>query len=121
MKDMEKSITHIQNCSISRLLFVLGIEKTLLRIFLSILRQILFLRDLYDDVEPLIVHAVCNSQHASAITSILKVTVSDYGDHICVKVDDWVGATELIIKLKPKVVERLNFASAFFESVEGCL
>ena len=37
---------------------------------------------------------------------VLKVTVSDFGDSICVKVDDRVGAAELIIKLKPKVVER---------------
>ena len=33
------------------------------------------------------------------------------------EVDDRVGATELIIKLKPKVVERWNFASASFGSV----
>ena len=33
--------------------------------------------------------------------------VSDFDDKICVKhVDDRVGDTELIIKLKPKVVER---------------
>ena len=38
--------------------------------------------------------------------SPVKVTVSDFGDQICVKVDDRVGATELIIKRKPKVVER---------------
>ena len=38
--------------------------------------------------------------------SKIKVTVPDFGDQICVKVDDWVGATESIIKLKPKVVER---------------
>ena len=37
---------------------------------------------------------------------MFKVTVSDFGDQICVKVDDRVGATELIIKRKPKVVER---------------
>ena len=35
------------------------------------------------------------------------------------KVDDRVGATKLIIKLKLKVVERYNFASASFGSVEG--
>ena len=33
--------------------------------------------------------------------------------------DDRVGATELIIKLKPKVVERYKFAGASFGSVEG--
>ena len=35
------------------------------------------------------------------------------------KVDFQVGATELIIKRKPKVVERKNFAGASFGSVEG--
>ena len=35
------------------------------------------------------------------------------------KVDDRVGATNLIIKLKPKIVERYKFVSASFGSVEG--
>ena len=32
-----------------------------------------------------------------------------------------VGATELIIKFKPKVVERQNFLNAYFESAEDWL
>ena len=35
------------------------------------------------------------------------------------KVDDRVGATDLIIKLTPKVAEKLNFSGASYESTEG--
>ena len=53
-----------------RLLFVLATEHTLLRMFLNIWRQILSPGDLLFrisvqlNVEPLIAHVVCNSQHA---------------------------------------------------------
>ena len=55
-----------------RLLFVLATEHTMLRMFLNIWRHILFLGDLHDApfrisvqliLEPLIIHAICNSQH----------------------------------------------------------
>ena len=63
-----------------RLLFVLTMGHTLLRMFLNIWGQILFPGDLMMmlisisaqlSVEPLIAHAVCNSQHASVLISVL--------------------------------------------------
>ena len=46
----------------------------------------------------------------------LKVMVSDFGDFK--KSTIGLGATELIIKLRPKVVDRENFSRASFGSVE---
>ena len=73
---LQPSIRPIPAQVILRLLFVLATEHTLLRMFLNIWRQILFPGDLLFrisvqlSVKPLIAHAVCNSQQASAITRV---------------------------------------------------
>ena len=49
----------------------------------------------------ILIHRLCTFQ----VTAV-KVAVPDFGDYIFVKSRRSVGASELIIKLKPKFVER---------------
>ena len=70
LEHFENDLHFCQGTVTLRLLFVLAAEPTLLRMFLNIWRQILFPGDLLFrisvqmNVELLIAHAVCNSQHA---------------------------------------------------------